>query len=135
MYGCAVQRWFRESFLNLALLPIDSRAGRRGQGCEREDGAGHAGGLEAGSPRGHSWDWGALQLWQLVRAWTCAVQAWKRRDAVCVCKAAMHFGIVFESCAVADRFPRVEVQATKEKAVLGNQEHSELEVRGGNILI
>ena len=58
-------------------------------------------------------------------------QAWKLRHEVFVCTAAMRWGVVFESCAVADRFPRVEVQDTKEKAVLGNQEHSELEVRGG----
>ena len=62
-------------------------------------------------------------------------QTRKLRDEVCGFNAAMRWGFVFESCAVADRFPRAEVQDKKEKAVLGNQEHSELEVRGGNILI
>ena len=42
---------------------------------------------------------------------------------------------VFEFGAVADRCPRVEVQDTKEKAELGNQEHSELEVRGGSTIL
>ena len=47
------------------------------------------------------------------------------------CSDALEIRVcLIESCAVADRFPRVEVQDTKEQAVLGNQEHSELEVRG-----
>ena len=59
------------------------------------------------------------------------MQARKLRNEVCLSNEGRRFGFVFEFCAVADRFPRVEVQDTKEKAVLGNQEHSELEVRGG----
>ena len=58
-------------------------------------------------------------------------QTGKLRNEVCVSNAGIRLGFVFNFCAVADRFPRVEVQDTKEKAVLGNQEHSELEVRGG----
>ena len=60
-------------------------------------------------------------------------QAGKLGSDACVCNAAMHLGLVVESCAAADRFARRSFEVnTEEGKVAQGDKDSKLEVRGGH---
>ena len=105
-----------KSRLNLAQLPIESHFGFGGEQRRRERRTGRQG-LEAGSPRGGILTTGRSGLMAFSwSVWACVVMH-RRRGAgqrsagmelggMRPQSAAMHLGIVVESCAVADRFAR-----------------------------